>query len=252
MSGRIGEDNRIKIDILAPTSAASKTSKYIDMCVCERVCFAVGMGAVGANNSITAKLVQSGDKLGTTSADVTGASTILGSTAANTVTKAKSVLITISSAATDAETLVINGSTFTCSTAGGNATAYARALVFGSTAGTTAAGGIDAIAHSLAAVINTNLTNLTAATASTATVQINVNDGVSTFINVTGGATLSPSYLQAMALIEINAEQLNSTSRYCAVTLTTAATALTMGVCAIGSGLRQGPGTLVGPYHKTT
>jgi hypothetical protein len=195
---------------------------------CQSVTYLVSMGSAPAGTGMTITGQQAADREtveSSNAAAITGATATIGSTVANYVYKAAQATITISSAVTDAETLIINGSTLT------NATAInATALVFGATAGATGANGTGPIAASLSSLINNNFPNL-AATYTTSVVTLWVKNTASTTITITStGAHLAPAYQAAQTMVDIMAPGLNSTSEFVSIALSSAATSVACGI----------------------
>lgn len=242
---RLGENLKIDAEAFAMTSAVGATSQFYSMAGYDKALVVVSHATIGAGLQPVVTINQAADAT-SAGAAITGSSVVLGSTA-NSVANARVAFITISSATTDGNTLVINNSTFTVSTA-----VSATAKTFGATAGATAAAGVDPIVTSLTSLINTYCTNLRATTASTAVVRVEVKDGADTSIDITStGANLTPSYGQAMSMIEIRPSALNSTSGGFRVKISTMATALTVGLTVIRSGAYK-PASLTGPYLVAT
>ncbi len=245
MSARISERIKIDVDVYASSSAA-QTSKFFDMSEVESAAFVVALGPIAANSQYAISLLQSGDKLGATNATVTNCNVVAGSTAATLVTGARSILITASSASTDGNTIQINGTTFTQSTANS-----ATALQFGSTAGSTSAAGLDDIVKAIVARVNSYMPNLIASTVSTSQVRIQVRDNANTSINCTCSANHTPSYESVYSVLEVRGEEMNSTSRYLGVQISTGQTAVAKSITVIRGGNRYGRVQRHGQSYKT-
>lgn len=242
---RLGEVLKIDAEALTVTSAVGATSQFYSMQGYNRALVVVSHATLAAALQPVVTLNQAADST-SAGAAITGSSMVLGSSA-NALANARVAFITISSATTDGNTLVINGETFTVSTA-----VSATAKTFGATAGTTAAAGVDPIVTSLTSLINTYCTNLLATTASTAIVRVEVKDGADTSIDITStGANLTPAYGQAMSMVEIRPSALNSTSRGFRVNISTIATAVTMGITVIREP-QEKPASLTGPLTLAT
>lgn len=254
MSARLGEENKINCEVVSITSAASALSDAYSFDDCERITFIVGAGTVaGAATAITPTLQvrQSGDIGLSTSTTIGGATARLGPTTANQFSGIKTALITITTAATGAETIILNGHTLTLN-AGTNST-VTTALTFGSTLGATAAEGLETRMNGLSSVINNSTLSrwFTATTVSTAAVRITTNDTAATSLNaVTTGTIFTLTAERLQSIIEVKAEDLNSTSKYVGIGITTAATAVTYGVTVIKSGLRTMPPVHPAQVHK--
>ena len=157
MKHNIGDYYRVDTDFLSITSAAGATGKMLDMRDYDRALFIFSVGTFTLNVA-TAYIVQSADEKGSTQAAISGATAAFGNATAQQFSKLNKLLITVSSAATDGETVVINGVTLTNSTAG--ATTTASAMGFGSSDGATGTGGSTAIANSLASRLNSTACGL--------------------------------------------------------------------------------------------
>lgn len=249
MTKRLGEDAQIFTEMLSVTSAVSGLTNAYYVGDCDRVTFICGLGtAAAAATAITPTFsaVQSADVTLSTNAAVTGATAVCGPTTASQITNARSVLITISSASTDAETITLNGHTLTQTTVG--SATVATALTFGATAGTTSAAGLADISNSLSSVINNSTLSywMTASTPSTATVRLVPKDTASTGITVNVGSIAHTGTIEkAHSMIDILTEDLNSTSKYVGVSVSTAATSVAVAVTVIKQGLRNKP-----PYQS--
>src|SRR3990167_3023975 len=244
---RLGEDAQIFHEQISISSAATGMTLGYSMEDCESISFICGLGTVAAAaaTSPTFTVRQSGDIGLSTSTTEGGATAIGGVSTANQVTNARSVLITLSSASTDTNTITLNGYTLTQTTVG--SATVATALTFGATAGSTDAAGLNSMGNSLSSVINNSTLSywMTASTPSTATVRLVAKDTASTGITVasTGGHTITLE--KSHSQIDVLASDLNSTSKYVGVHISTVATALTCGVTVIKRGLRYSP-----PYQS--
>lgn len=253
---RLGEKTQIFHEQISISSAATGVSLGYSMENCDKITFVCGLGTVSAdaatNPLFTA--VQSADIGLSTNAAIAGATALAGISTANQVTNARSVLITLGTAATGAQTLVLNGKTLTFSTAG--SATVATAMTFGSTQGSTVAEGLTNASNSLSSVINNSTLSywMTASTPSTASVRIVAKDTASTGISAvtTASGAYSLTQEKAHSVIEILAADLDSTSKYVGITISTVATAVTCGVTVIKSGLRYDPYQSAQAYKKST
>ena len=257
MTQRTGEGTQIFTEMFTLTSAAGATSMAYSMENCDKITFVCGLGTAAAEATAITPVftaVQSADNLLSTNAAITGATAVVGPTTANQLSNARSVLITLGTAATGAQTLVINGKTLTFSTAGG--ATVATAMTFGSTEGSTVAEGLTKASSSLAAVINASTLSyfMTASTPSTASVRLHAKDTASTGIAAatTAAAAYSLTSEKAHSLIEILAEDLNSTSKYVGISISTVATSVPVTITVIKSGLRYGPYQSAQVHTKST
>jgi len=218
---------------------------------CSKITFICGLGTVSGSTAgaVLMSARQSGDAGLSTAAAISGATAVVGFSTALQITNVRSVLLTMASASTDAQTLTLNGYTLTQSTVG--SATVATAMTFGATAGSTSAAGLADISNSLASVINNSTLSyfMTASTPSTATVRIVAKDTASTGLTV-GSSVHVPTVEKAHAIVEILAEDLNSTSKYVGVTLSTALTATAPCVTVIKSGLRSSPPYQAAQAHK--
>ena len=255
--GRPGEFQEFISEPLRISSAAGATSLYVDAADADLITVIVsGDSALGGSTAInpTITVRQSGDSGGATSTTISGATGQLGISTANEVANARQAIITMTTAATLTETLVINGVTLTYSTA--PQSTLASSYTFGSTLGATAAGGLDGTIASLATVINAATAfagKLTASTLSTAALLLTVDSSDnSTDVNVasTGGG-FAPTIQRQQSVIDIRVDELNSTSQYVGFTVSSAATAVLLSANIIKSGKRYKPPFQVGQYVKT-
>jgi hypothetical protein len=222
---RISEKLAIESLPLDITSATTFYAPAVSLKGAQSVAFVVSMGAAVAGQGIAIAAQQGADVAtveSSNAAAIAGATAFLGSTIANYVYKASRIRITITTAATDNQTIVLNGTTMT------NATAVAAtSYVFGTTAGATAASGADPIVTSLTSMINKYFPKLAAATVSTAALDVYVKDGESTSITaLTTGGGITPSYLRAQTILEVQGDGLNSTSEYVGCVVSSASTAI--------------------------
>lgn len=259
MSSRIGEKHKIFNEVGSISSASGFTSLGYSMDDCKQITFVVGMGSVAADTTGIAPTVtvrQGGDAGLSTSTTIGGATATFGPTVVNTLTNVKSALITMTTVSTLTNVVTLNGLTLTYSTTP-TSTASTN-LQFGSTIGATAAGGIDGTVNSLASVINNatagEFAGLTATTESTAALRITANDTASTDVNVasTAASGFGITSEKAQAIIEIRADDLDSTSKYVACAISTGATAVNMSITVIKDGERKLPPSQIGQHIKST
>jgi len=249
MSSRLSERNKIAVETVSVSSAAGATSNGYSMDDCKRITFIVGMGTAAASTATapTLTVVQSADKTFATSAAVTGATGVLGPSTANQVQSAKQALITMTTAATLAETITISDGVtsiiFTYSTTPNStdATTYA----FGSTLGSTNAGGLEGTMNSLSSVINaaTALTGIVASTVGTNAIRLVYDDTATATTGITiltTGVNFAPSYEKSQSIIEVLADDLNATSQYVGIQVSSATTLAQISIVAIKDGLRYG------------
>jgi len=255
--GRLGEFKDIFLEPLSISSAAGTTSLVYDVSDATQFTVIVGGGTALAgttanNPAITVR--QSGDSAGATSTTITGATGSLGISTALQVPNAKTALITMTTAATLTNSLVINGVTLTYSTA--PQSTAASSYTFGSSLGATAEGGLEGTMASLATVINASTAlgeKLIASTVTTAACQIMVrSSNKSTDVNVAAtGVQFTPTIIRQQSIIEVPVDRLNSTSQYVFFTVSSASTAIALGGSLIKSGIRYKPPHQVGQYVKT-
>lgn len=246
----IGELYRIDTEFLSITSGAGATSRFYDMAGYSKALVVVAMGTFTLNVS-TANIMQSADSAGATSAAFS--TTVLGNTTANQITGASKVQITCSSAATDGDTVKIQGVTLTNSTAG--ATTAATVLGFGASAGATAASGCENIINSLASRINNTAVGLssimTATTNGTALI-LTLKDSANTYLSVEGHANFPVTILGYNKMVEIHAEDLSATGRYIGIKLSTGTTACDVAITVIREPYERPPVYQSGGYTKST
>lgn len=251
---RLGEEVQIFHEQIGISSGTSGLTNAYSMEDCSQITFVCGLGTVAAAATAitpTFSARQSADVGLSTNAAIGGATAVCGPTTASQITNARSVLITLSSASTDAETMTLNGYTLTQTTVG--SATVATALTFGATAGTTSAAGLADIGNSLSSVINnsTMAYYMTAATASTASVRLTAKDTASTGITIgVGSIAHTVTSEKSHSIIEVRADDLNSTSKYVGLGISTATTSVTCGVTVIKSGLRNAPPYQSAQAHK--
>ncbi len=234
---RLNESMVIDSDVFAVTSGTTLYSQAINMEGVDQAVFVVSMSTAPAGVAVPIT-IQQASAATMAQSSLAGAltpacTTQLGSTVANYVYKAAKARISISTASTDGQTVIINDRTYTVSTA--NA---ATALQFGATAGASAAGGDSSMVTALQNLINSTvssigLPNLTAAITSAASTALElwVNDTASTSITITTtGGGITPSYVNANCKISVRGEALNSTSKNLCAVLGSAATAVRCGL----------------------
>ena len=224
--------------IITVTSNTTNWSRPINCQGADSITFLLGMGTAigGINSTITIRQAANVTACESTNgALVTGATAVLGSTAANRVVNAVEAIISVTTATT-AETVSINGVSLTYSTLGGGATLTTG---FGSTIGATVAGGLEAIMNSLSSKINNSTfaahAGITASTPSTLAVVLTVDDTASTDVNCTSTAAspITCAYVSQQAQISISVDMLNATAAYVCAEFSTAATSVLMGVATI-------------------
>lgn len=253
-AGRFGEHFYVSNEILTISSAAGANSLAYSCDDCDQISFIVGCGTYAASTALTATLnvQQAENRPFTTNTTVPSATgTLMTPSTANTIENARSILLTMSSAATLAETLTLNGYTLTYSTV---PSTVATALAFGSTLGSTVAGGIDGTILSLSSVINNSTLSkwLRASSVSTAILRITVNDTASTDVNIAStGTNFAAVGERSQSIIDIKSEDLNSSSKYVRLAISSAATAVQVGITVVKVGMKNKPPVQVGQYVKT-
>lgn len=245
-SGNIGEHLRIDSETFNLTSAAAATSKPVSLEDYNKLCFVVGMGTAAANLNPAITVQQSSDSTG---ARTTVASTTIGSTSATRVDNARSAVVTMGTAATLTQRVVVNGTTFTFTTS-----MTATSGEFGSTVGATAAEGLASAMHSLATLINgTNgISGITATTQTTAAVLLEVDDTAATSLNLSAtGGGFTVAYDSAQAIVEIDASDLSTGQKYVSLKVSTVATSVDIAISSVRSG-RHKPAIVQGTYKKSS
>lgn len=258
MSERLGETRQIFHEQISISSAATGLTNAYSFEDCDQITFVCGLGTASAavtGLAPTFTVRQSGDLSLSTSTTVGGATAVCGPTTANQVTNARSILITFGTAATGAQTVTLNGYTMTYTTATASfGSTIATALFFGSTVGSTAAEGQELAGNSFSSVVNNSTLSywMTASTPSTATVRLVPKDTAST--GITAASTVFTAYgitsEKSHSVIDVRAADLNSTSKYVGIHISTVATAVTCGVTVIKSGLRHAPPYLSAQAYK--
>lgn len=248
---RIGESYKINTESFPLTSAVAGASMRYDMKDCRKLlaCISLETSAGFAGGSQCALTINESSAFSATAAssNITGATAMVGSTAANLVQKARAAIINITTATTDGNTIVINGSTFTVSTA-----VAATSLLFGATAGSTAAGGADPIVTSLTSLINTYISGATASTLSTASILVQVdNEATSLNLQTSAASPISVLYRTAQAMVEIDQDRMSTNTRYLGIGLSTIATAISAGLTVIRTA-GSTPSTVFGQYVTLT
>jgi hypothetical protein len=258
MSHRPAERLKIFNEVVTVTSGTGATSLRYYAGDCYKVSFIVGMGTAAASTVTvpTVAIMQSGDEAGATNAAITGATGSFGPSTAFQVEGQRSALITMTTASTLTETVVVtvggNSYTMTYSTA---PSTVSTALSFGATAGSTAGTQMAAVTNSFSSVINNSTLShwLTAATVSTAVVRLTVNDSaISTgFSLLSTGVNILPSQEKAQSIIEVLSEDLNATSQYVYAVVSSADTSVQFSIAVIKDGMRNSP-IQVGQHVKST
>ncbi|MCG8430861.1 MAG: hypothetical protein MJA29_06795 [Candidatus Omnitrophica bacterium] len=257
MTERLGEKTQIFHEQISISSAATGLTNGYSMHDCTKISFICGVGSMAAAATAitpTFTVRQSADSLLSTSAAVSGATAICGPTTANAITNSRSLTITITTSATDTETLTINGKTVSAGTTGGST--VSTNIAFGSSVGATASGGLDGRVNSLSSVINASTLSyfMTAATISTAAIRLTPKDTASTGVSVQStGTAYTVTSEKSHSQIDVLAEDLNSTSQYVGLHISTVATSVTCGITVIKEGLRNRPGyQSAQAYKKST
>lgn len=220
---RFGETYAINSVPIAITSASTNYGVGMSIKGAQAMSIIVSMATAPAGQGFSVQAVQGANATvveSSAAAVIAGATASLGSTIGSSyIAGAKMARLALSTATTDAETVIINGTTFTY-----NSTASGTAYTFGATAGASAAAGV-ALAM-LATMVNRACPKLYATTGAS-WIDIRVRDEESTSIAITStGGGLTPSYLAAQALIEFSVAGLNSTSEYVGVVVSSASTAI--------------------------
>lgn len=238
--GRFGETFRIDAEVITSATAASVTSKRYSMEKSNKACVLVNIGTTSTNfpgGTVATVQLQQAVNTTATLGNITGATAVIGSTAATIVSKASRAVIQLTTAATTADTLIVNGSTFAYS---GSTAGSATALTFGSTIGSTAATGLANASTELLERINANCAGITATTLTTASLLLTLDDTASTSINITSTGAFTPLYQQAQACVEVKVADLDSTSAYIAAQVSSMSTILDCGIVCIRD-MRYGP-----------
>lgn len=247
---RLGEKTQSFVELITVSSGTSGLTQGYSMEDCNQISFICGVGTVaGAATAITPLFTvkQSADAALSTNAVVAGATAICGPTTVNQLVNTRQATITISSAATDGETVVFTqgGVTYTLTASTAGASTIATALTFGSSLGATVAEGLPGRLNSLSSVINASTLGyfMTAATISTVALRLTAKDTASTGITVGTSAASVYSLIseKSHSQIDILEEDLDSTSKYVGVGISTATTAVAVSITIIKSGLRNSP-----------
>jgi hypothetical protein len=264
MSGRANEYQKMSNEVVTISSAGGATSQRYYMGEGYKLDFIVGGGTAAASTALapTITVRQAVDEAAATSTTIASATgTLYAPATANQVQRAHSALLSMSTASTLTETVVINagGSTYTLTYVGQSTlvSTVATALAFGSSVGSSNAGGLEAAMNSFSSVVNNSTLSawLTASTPSTLAVRLTIND---TALNTSGvnilttGANLTPSYEKYVSRIAVLSEDLNTTSAYCYLTISSAATTVQCSIGVIKSGLRYAPSQVSGQTIKST
>lgn len=253
---QLSKKYRIFNEVGLISSANQFNTLGYSMADCDAITFICGYGTAAASataivSNVTIRM--GGDKALSTSTTVGGATATLGPTTALQIANVKSAVITMGTASTLTDTLIINGETFTYSTA-----PAATSLNFGSTEGSTVAEGITKATNSLSSVINAStraaLLGLQATTISTAAIRIVVDDTASTSLSITSTADANFAIVQEkqQAIVRVKAEDLNSTSAYVLCRLSTCATSVPVSVTVIKEYVRHLPPFVIGQDIEAT
>lgn len=255
-NGNIAERVRIDSQALTISSVATASSIPVSMEDCDKCAFVVSLGTAAAALQPTITVYQA---TAATHAGSTVKSTTIGSSAAARILNGRRVLLTFTTDSTAATAaVVINGITFAESsdTSLFQTASAASARTFGSTLDSSAAGGLENRVQSITSAINNStfgVPGITCSTASTAAVYLQVDDTASTTINIdTCMSGLTPSYLDAQAIVEIQAADLTSGCKWAYVHVSTVATSVRIGIASVRVPLRHGPAKLHGTLLKST
>lgn len=254
--GQLSKKYRIFNEVGVISSANQFDTLGYSMADCDAITFICGYGTAAAVSTAIVSNVtlrQGADRGLSTSTTIGGATATLGPTTANSVANVKSAIITMGTASTLTNTIVINGLTFTYATV-----ASATALNFGSGEGSTVAAGIDNSVNSLSSIINAStraaLQGLTATTISTAAIRIVVDDTASTSLAIASTADTQFAITQEkqQAIVRVKAEDLNSTSAYVLCRLSTCATSVPVSVTVVKEYTRHLPPFVIGQDIEAT
>lgn len=248
---RIGEKTKIYSEVLTVTSAVGATSMTYSMSDCSQIAFIVGISTlVGATaTSPTLTVVQSADKLLSTSAAVASCTGTLGIATAEQLTGCRQGVVTLGATnLTTAASITINGERLMFSS---DATEISdNATVWGSSINTASAEGRTHASSNLAELINNStlaaLKGISASTPSTDSVRITLDDTNTTSTGMSLVATAStglPLTLEKkQSIIEVKADDLAATSQYVGLQISTGDTSIEYAVTVVKSGLRfSGP-----------
>lgn len=269
-NARVGENQTIHSQLyLCSTVAAMTTSHGYPVDDCSDVCFLINVGVnVSAVSSLagvindllsTITVLQSGDKNMATNAGLSTATlnVNIGTTAANRVDRVQSAYINFSTVDTDnaTATIQINGITLTkLTTFAANGTNFNSTGGFGSSVSSTVAEGLELSGAGLANLINSTFGSsvyngglgsvFRAVTISTQTVRVDCIDTMqltSGLTIVTTGNGFRPHIGQQQVKLEFKTDELNSTSKFVALSISSVATSLQMSITCIKSGVRYQP-----------
>lgn len=252
-NARLLESNKINVSTFS-LSSVSATSKVFHANDCNEVSIIVGLGTVIAGVQSTITIDQGNDKNLTTSAGLSSAtlSVLSGSSSTGRVERASGIVLTLTSSTNTV--LTINGISLTQSTSSALIATTANTTNYGATVGTTAEGGQKAVAENLIARLNSTYGSsvigpggfgslIRASSVTTADVYLYSLDGE----NLTSGLTvlsdstlISPAYLSQQVALSFKTDELNATSEYFKVGISTVATAVACNITVIKSGLRYG------------
>lgn len=244
MTMRLHEQLGFTGSIITVTSNTTQWSRPINVAGAKDITFLFGMGTAigGIDSTITIRQAANVTACESTNgALVTGATAVLGSTAANRIVSAVEALITITTLTTDGDILAINGVQFTQSTAGSSVDVTTG---FGLAAGVTETSFVLA---SLSSKINNAtfaaLQGITAEVLTTNTIRLYVDDTASTTVNCTSTAAsaITCAYIAQLAQISIPVDMLNATAAYVCAEFSTADAPVLVGVATIKDHVQWNP-----------
>lgn len=254
-NARFLENHKIHISTYSVTSAGS-TLEVFNANDCSEVSIICHIGTVIAGVQSTITIDQSADRMMTTAAGLSTAtlSVITGSSSTGRVDQASEILLTITSST--ATQLTINGISLTQSTSSALIRTTANTTLYGSTVGTTVDTGQKIVAENLIARLNSTYGSsvigaggfasiIRATSGTTANVLLTAIDGfnLSSGLTVVSNSTLiSPAYVSQQVALSFRTDELNSTSNYFRVNISTeSSVAKTAAIAVIKSGLRFSP-----------
>lgn len=251
---RFIESHKIHVSTYSLTSVGTTMTSF-NTNDCSEVSVIVGCGTVVAGVQSTVTIDQGNEKTLATAAGLSSATlfVLIGSSSTGRVERASDILLTLTSST--ATVLIVNGITLTQTSATASFATTNTTGGFGSTVGTTLDTGQQLLADSLIARLNSTYGSsiigpgglgsiMRATSGTTATVAIRALDGenLSSGITVLSNSTLiSPAYVAQQVALSFKTDELNSTSNFFKVNISTASSvARACNVTVIKSGLRYG------------
>jgi len=231
---KLYETNSIQVDAFIVSTVSTHFSTPVKIDNADKICFDIGCRCNGISTVLHRfglSVMQSSNAtqlLANGGATVAGTTLTIGCANATLIQYAKRLELTMSTATTSGQFIILNGTTLTVSTA---FTTNADCQ-FGSTIGSTIEAGLQQQALALTSVIKANFPKLDACTLATASMAIWVKDTASTYItlqttgaiNAVGACPFADCTAYFEKIIELYPRHFASTARYACIRLSSGLT----------------------------